>query len=169
VSSVAGRPYRRGAGGPRAGAAAWLLGVSWRLLTGGLGRRLGAVAVLTVVFVAAMSLLYDHAERPAAGALPAAGSAAVAPPAGGDLGGEHPAPPRTGPAPVRRRPPGPATVAAGWYATRLGVPAGKVRALAGQRLGPGRQRVLVLADLGRRQPTAWVTLRHANGGWAVTS
>jgi hypothetical protein len=150
---------------PRRPRAAWR--ALLRLARSQQTRRALLTALLSAAAGGLIGLSYATADADPARARPR--PAAVAPPAPGDLGGEHPAGRRTGPVPARRRPPGPETVAAGWYAERLGVPAGKVRALAGQRLGPGRQRVLVLADLGRRQPTAWVTLRHANGGWAVTS
>jgi hypothetical protein len=137
--------------------AAWLLLLPLRLLASSLGRRLGTVMVLTILFVALMSVLYDHAERPTASALPAASSAASA--------AASTDPPRvTGPA---QRPGRPQAAAVGWYARRLGVPGDRVRALGSQRLGPGRLRVLVLADLGNRQPSAWVLLHRSHGGWTV--
>lgn len=60
-------------------------------------------------------------------------------------------------------------VAVAWYAARLGLPAGRVRALGSQRIGPGQARVLVLADAGPgRLATAWVGVHRTRGGWAVT-
>jgi hypothetical protein len=151
---VAGRSDRRGAGGPGAGAAAWLLLLPLRLLASGVARRLGAVVVLTVLLVAVMSVLYDHAERPTASALPATVGSVTA---------------HTGPArEVGQAPQRPQAAAEGWYARRLGVPRDRVKALGSQPLGPGRLRVLVLADLGKRQPTAWVSLVRTHGGWTVT-
>jgi hypothetical protein len=49
------------------------------------------------------------------------------------------------------------------------VPGGRVRALGSQRLGPGRLRVLVLAQTAAgRQATAWVPLRRTHAGWTVS-
>ena len=134
--------------GSGAGMAAWLLLLPLRLLATGLGRRLATVMVLTTLFVAVMSVLYEHADRPTANARPAASTVAA------------PAAPGRSAA---------AAAAASWYARRLGVPAARVRALGSQRLGPGRLRVLVLAEEGGRRPTAWVTVRRTHGGWTVTS
>jgi hypothetical protein len=94
---------------------------------------------------------------------------AVAAPAAeqGGAAAERAASPRTGAGPAAQRPPRPETVAVDWYAKRLGLPAGQVRALGSQRLGPGRVRVLVLADDHSRRPTAWIPLRRSHGGWTV--
>jgi hypothetical protein len=134
--------------------AAWLLLLPLRLLASGLGRRLATVTMLTTLFVVGMSALYEHADRPTANARPAASSAA------------RPAA-RPDPRPAARPPDGPGALAVDWYARRLGVPAAQVRALASERSGPGHLRVLVLADLGNRKPTAWVPLRRTPGGWTV--
>jgi hypothetical protein len=140
--------------------AVWLLLAPVRLLATDLGRRLATVAVLTALFVGVMSLLYEHAEHPTANARPAA----IAPRA--------PAPPTTAAPSPGPAAPGSATrpeaVAAAWYAKRLGVPSGRVRALGSQRLGTGRLRVLVLAQTGNgRQATVWVPLRRTRAGWTV--
>jgi len=60
-------------------------------------------------------------------------------------------------------------VAVAWYAGRLGVPAGWVRALGSQRVGVGQARVLVVAETGSgRLATAWIRVHRTPGGWAVT-
>jgi hypothetical protein len=142
--------------------AVWLLLAPVRLLATDLGRRLATVAVLTTLFVGVMSLLYEHAEHPTANARPAATTTRPA------------APPTTAKAaPAAARPADrPEAVAAAWYAGRLGVPAGRVRALGSQRLGAGRLRVLVLVLApapGGRQATVWVPLRRTRAGWTVSS
>ncbi|HEY2959378.1 MAG TPA: hypothetical protein VGM21_14415 [Actinomycetota bacterium] len=148
---------------PRRPRAAWR--ALLRLARSQQTRRALLTALLSAAAGGLIGLSYATADADLARARPR--PAAVAPPAAGDLGGERPAPRRTGPVPARRRPPGPETVAAGWYAERLGVPAGKVRALGSQRLGPGRLRVLVLAEGRHGQPTAWIPLRHRHGSWTV--
>ncbi len=140
-------------GGSGAGLAAWLLLLPLRLLATDLGRRLATVMVLTALFVVGMSALYEHADRPTANARPAATSAS------------RPAT-RTATGPTAHQPDGPDALAVDWYARRLGVPTEQVHAL-GTEHRPGRLRVLVLADLGNRRPTAWVTLRRTHGGWTV--
>lgn len=63
----------------------------------------------------------------------------------------------------------PEQAAVAWYAARLGLAAGRVRALGSQRPGPGRARVLLLADPGAgRLATTWVGLHHTPAGWTVT-
>ena len=149
---------RRPEGGSGVELAAWLLLAPVRLFATDLGRRLATVAVLTTLFVGVMSVLYEHAEHPTASARPATTRAA--------------APPTTAkPSPAPARPASrPEAVAVGWYAGRLGVPAGRVRALGSQRLGAGRLRVLVLAPApGGRQATVWVPLRRTRAGWTVAS
>jgi hypothetical protein len=142
---------------------------AWRALVRFARSQQTRRALLTVLLCAAaaglIGLAYATVDAGPARARPR--PAAVAPVAGQDLRGERPASPRTGRAPARRRPPRPEQVAAAWYAKRLGVPSGKVRALGSQRLGPGRLRVLVLAQGRQRQPTAWIPLRHAHGSWTV--
>jgi hypothetical protein len=142
--------------------AVWLLLAPVRLLATDLGRRLATVAVLTTLFVGVMSLLYEHAEHPTANARPAA--TAPRPAAPPTTAASRPGPAAPGSA-AR-----PEAVAAAWYAKRLGVPSGRVRALGSQRLGGGRLRVLVLAQTGDgRQPTVWVPLRRTRAGWTVAS
>jgi hypothetical protein len=158
---MGGPPLERRPGGSGVELAAWLLLAPLRLLATDLGRRLATVAVLTTLFVGVMSLLYEHAEHPTANARPAATTTrSAAPPAAA-----KPAPGRAAPRPADR----PEAVAVGWYAKRLGVPGGRVRALGSQRLGPGRLRVLVLAQTATgRQATAWVPLRRTHAGWTVS-
>ena len=142
--------------------AVWLLLAPVRLLATDLGRRLATVAVLTTLFVGVMSLLYEHAEHPTANARPAA--TAPRPAAAPTTAASRPGPAAPGSA-AR-----PEAVAAAWYAKRLGVPSGRVRALGSQRLGTGRLRVLVLAQTGDgRQATVWVPLRRTRAGWTVAS
>jgi hypothetical protein len=148
---------------PRKRPAAWRALV--RLARSQQARRAALTVLLSAAAAGLIGLSYATADADPARARPR--PAATAPAAGRDLGGERPASPRTGPAPTRPRPPRPEAVAVRWYAERLGVPAGKVRALGSQRLGPGRLRVLVLADGPRRQPTAWIPLRHRHGSWTV--
>jgi hypothetical protein len=136
--------------------AVWLLLAPVRLLATDLGRRLATVALLTTLFVGVMSLLYEHAEHPTANARPAATTT-------------RPVAPPTTAKPAARPADRPEAVAAAWYAGRLGVPAGRVRALGSQRLGAGRLRVLVLAQApGGRQATVWVPLRRTRAGWTVS-
>ena len=141
---------------------------AWRRLLRGwrspLVRRLALTALLASAATGLVGLSYatadaDSAARPAIVAR-AGGSQAAA--------GERAASPLPGPRAAHRRPQAPEVVAVGWYARRLGVPAGRVRALGSQRLGTGRVRVLVLAEAaGGRQATAWVPLRRTRAGWTV--
>jgi hypothetical protein len=163
VSPLGGPPAgHRPGGGSGVGLAVWLLLAPARLLVTDLGRRLATVAVLTTLFVGVMSLLYDHAEHPTANARPAA--TATRPPA--PPATAQPSPGPAAPRPATR----PEPVAVAWYAKRLGVPAGRVKALGSQRLGTGRIRVLVLAQTpDGRQATVWVPLRRTHAGWTVSS
>jgi hypothetical protein len=154
-----GQPRR-----PRRSSAAWRRLV--RFSRSQPTRRAALTVLLSAAAAGLIGLSYATADADPARAH--ARPAAVAPAAGPHVAGERVASPRTGPAPARRRPARPETVAVGWYAKRLGVPAGKVRALGSQRLGPGRLRVLVLADGQHRRPTAWIPLRRSHGGWTVT-
>jgi hypothetical protein len=159
--SPPGEPAGRRPGGAGVELAVWLLLAPVRLLATDLGRRLATVAVLTTLFVGVMSLLYEHAEHPTASARPAA--TAPRPPAPPTT--VAPSPGLAAPRPASR----PEAVAAAWYAKRLGVPSGRVRALGSQRLGTGRLRVLVLAQTGDgHQATAWVPLRRTRAGWTVS-
>jgi hypothetical protein len=131
--------------------------------------RRAALAVLLAGAAAGLvGLSYATADADPARSRPR--PAAVAAPAAepGGAAAERAASPRTGTgAAARRRPSRPETVAVDWYAKRLSLPTGRVRALGSQRLGPGRLRVLVLADDHSRRPTAWIPLRHSHGGWTV--
>jgi hypothetical protein len=129
-----------------------------------LARRAAVTVLLSGAAAGLVGLSYANADAdPAASRARAAATA----PAGHDAAGERIGPPRAAAPATRPRPTRPETVAVAWYAKRLGMPAGRVRALGSQRLGPGRLRVLVLADSGGHQPTAWVPLRHRHGGWKV--
>jgi len=139
----------------------WLARLSRNPLT----RRAAVTVLLSAAAAGLVGLSYATADADPARSR--ARPAAVAP-AGHDAAGERIGPPRTGTPPAApRRPSRPETVAVDWYAKRLGVPHGRVRALGSQRLGPGRLRVLVLAEEGGRRPTAWIPLRHVHGGWKV--
>jgi hypothetical protein len=138
-----------------------------RLSRSPLTRRAALTVLLSAAAAGLVGLSYATADADPAGARVRARPAAVAP-AGHDAAGERIGPPRAGRTPVApRRLSRPETVALDWYAKRLGVPHGRVRALGSQRLGPGRLRVLVLADSSGRQPTAWIPLRHLHGAWKV--
>jgi len=153
------RPRARGRSG--LAAAAWLLLLPLRT---GIGRRLAVVAVLTTLLVGLMSVLYDHADRPTANARQRAAPAPGSPIPVGAAGGGGGA----GRGGVRA---GPGAVAVAWYAARLGLPAGRVHALATQPTGHPRPgvRVLLLADRGHGQlATAWIHLHHTPTGWTVT-
>ena len=156
--------------------AAWLLWLPLRALATRLGRRLATVAVLTTMLVGLMTVLYEHADPPAAGARQRPGGSAAGAPAPGAAGGPGRAATTPG-RPGRQALPGPPRAAAataaqaaqGWYAARLGLPTGQVRALASQRLGPGTARVLVAAQTTpTRLATTWVTVHHTPHGWTVT-
>jgi hypothetical protein len=139
---------------------------AWRWLLRGwhsqLVRRLALTVALSVAATGLVGLSYATAD-----ADPAARRAVTAPAGGGQAAaGEQPARP-PGPRAAHRRPQRPEALAVGWYAKRLGVPAGRVRALGSQRLGTGRMRVLVLAETKGRQATAWVPLRRGRAGWTV--
>ena len=129
-------------------------------------RRAALAVVLSAAAAGLVGLSYATADADPGRAR--ARHAAVAAPAAepGGAAADRAASPRAGAA-ARHRPPRAEAVAVGWYAKRLGLPAGRVRALGSQRLGPGRLRVLVLAQGRQRQPTAWIPLRHAHGSWKV--
>jgi hypothetical protein len=122
-----------------------------------LGHRAGTALLVTALFAAAVSALYDH---PDAIALPARAAAATEATA---------AAPTTTTAGARaRRPATPGEVAAAWFARRSGVPRAKVKVLQEDQLSASRVRVLVMADLGHdRLDTALVTVRRERGAWVV--
>jgi hypothetical protein len=127
-----------------------------------LSRRLGRLALLGAALAAAVVVLYQHGEAPAALARPAAAtttSRVRAAPA-------TTATTATTVAPAAARP---ADVATAWYAARHHLPAGKVRALQQDVISQRAVRVLVLADAGRgRLDTALVTVRRDAGGrWSA--
>jgi hypothetical protein len=129
-----------------------------------LARRAALTVLLSGAAAGLVGLSYANADADPARSRARAATVA---PAGHDAAGERIGPPRAAAPAVRARPTRPETLAVDWYAKRLGVPPGRVRALGSQRLGPGRLRVLVLADSGGHQPTAWVPLRHVHGSWKV--
>jgi len=148
--------------GEGARAAGWLLALPLRIAATPLGRRLLAAVALAVVLLAAVGYLYDSADRPGA-------AAARFRPAGGVATGAPTAARRTAASPVRPgRAPGPAEVAAAWFAARHRVAVDKVRALQQRRLGRTETLVLVVADAGgARMPSRYVTVRKGSDGWKV--
>jgi hypothetical protein len=123
-----------------------------------LGHRAGTALLVTALFAAAVSALYDH---PDAIALPARAAAATEATAAAPTT-------TTTPGARARRPATPGEVAAAWFARRSGVPTAKVKVLQEDRLSAGRVRVLVMADLGHdRLDTALVTVRRERGAWVV--
>jgi hypothetical protein len=130
-----------------------------------LARRLAVTVVLCAAATGLVGLSWATADADPAGIRPPAVAKAGGGPA---AAGERTPPPRPSPRTAHRRPQPPEAVAVGWYAGRLGVPAGRVRALGSQRLGAGRLRVLVLAPTpAGRQATVWVPLRRTRAGWTV--
>jgi hypothetical protein len=145
--------------------------VAWQRLVRGarrpLARRLAVAVLLCAAGAGLVGLSWATADADPAGAKPPVAGLAGGGPA---TAGERTQPPRPSPRAAHRRPQPPEAVAAAWYAGRLGVPAGRVRALGSQRLGSGRVRVLVLAPApGGRQATVWVPLRRTRAGWTVSS
>jgi hypothetical protein len=140
----------------------WLLRATRRPLV----RRLAVTVLLCAATTGLVSLSWATADADPAGSRPPV----VARAGGGQAAatGEQTPSPRPSPRAAHRRPQPPEAVAAAWYAKRLGVPSGRVRALGSQRLGTGRLRVLVLAQTGDgRQATVWVPLRRTRAGWTV--
>ena len=117
-----------------------------------LGRRLCSAVLVTALCAAAVGAMYDHPDALARPALAAA----------------H-APTSRAPATTTARPAAtPGAAAAAWFARRARVPATKVRVLQEDRVGGGRVRVLVMAEVGRgRYDTALVTLRRVKGAWVL--
>jgi hypothetical protein len=166
-------PARRRAGTRLRRAARASLALALAALRSDLSRRLGRLALLGAALAAAVVVLYQHGEAPAAlahpaGARPAAATttssvraapAATAAPA-------TKAAPATSVAPAAARP---GEVAAAWYAARHHLPAGKVQALQQDVISKRAVRVLVLADAGGgRLDTALVTVRRdAAGRWSA--
>jgi hypothetical protein len=149
------------------------LEAAWQRLLGAtrrpLARRLAVTVLLCAAATGLVGLSWATADADPAGA--GSRPPVVARAGGGQAAtaGEQSPSPRPSPRAAHRRPQPPEAVAAAWYAKRLGVPSGRVRALGSQRLGTGRLRVLVLAQTpGGRQATAWVPLRRTRAGWTVS-
>jgi hypothetical protein len=72
-------------------------------------------------------------------------------------------------APARKGPaPGPAEVAAAWFAARQKVAVDKVRSLQQRRINATETQVLVMAEAtGSRMPSQYVTVRKGPSGWKV--
>ena len=163
-------PARRPHGARLRRAARAPLALALAALHSDLSRRLGRLALLGAALAAAVVVLYQHGEAPAAlarpaGARPAAAtttSSVRAAPATTAV----PATTATTVAPAAARP---ADVATAWYAARHHLPAAKVRALQQDVISQRTVRVLVLADAGRgRLDTALVTVRRDAGGrWSA--
>jgi hypothetical protein len=149
-------------GGEGARAAAWLLSWPMRVAATPLGRRLLAALVLGVVLVSSVSYLYDSPD-------PAKASAAM-----GSVGLAVQAPAAAGPGRVAAtRParqataPGPADVAAAWWAARQKVAIDKVRSLQQRRVSATETHVLVVAEGSGSMPSRYVTVRKGPSGWRV--
>jgi hypothetical protein len=141
----------------------WLLRATRRPLV----RRLAVTVLLCAATTGLVSLSWATADADPSGTKPPVAAAMAG--GGPATAGEQSPSPRPSPRAAHRRPQTPEAVAAAWYAGRLGVPAGRVRALGSQRLGTGRLRVLVLAQTpAGRQATAWVPLRRTRAGWTVS-
>jgi hypothetical protein len=152
-------------GGEGARAAAWLLAWPMRLAASPLGRRLLAAVVLGVVTVATVGYLYDSPDPAGATSrFRAAGLAAEAPAAPSAAGRQ------TASAPARKAPaPGPAEVAAAWWAAHQKVAVDKVRSLQQRRISATETQVLVVAQAaGSRMPSQYVTVRKGPSGWKVS-
>src|SRR5829696_1784796 len=140
-------------GGDGARAAAWLLALPMRLAATPLGRRLLAAVALGVVLVATVGYLYDSPDpASAAGSFRPAGLAVEAPATPAAAGRQ------TAAAPARKtRAPGPAEVAAAWWAARQKVAVDKVRSLQQRRISASETQVLVVAQgAGSRMPSGFV-------------
>ena len=146
-------------GGDGVRAAAWLLVLPMRLAANPLGRRLMAAMALAVVLVATVGFLYDSADPPRA--------AARFRPAGLAIDGAA-VDRQAAASPARaRRAPGPAEVAAAWFAARRHVAVDKVRSLQQRRLSATHVQVLVVAEAGAGMPSQYVSVRKGPSGWKV--
>jgi hypothetical protein len=159
----ASRPAVLAPGGEGARAAVGLLSWPMRLAATPLGRRLLAALLLGVVLVSSVSYLYDSPDpAKASAAMGSVGLAVQAPAA------------RTGPgrvaaaAPARKATaPGPADVAAAWWAARQKVAIDKVRSLQQRRVSATETQVLVVAEVSGSMPSRYVTVRKGPSGWRV--
>jgi hypothetical protein len=159
----ASRPAVVAPGGEGVRAAAWLLALPMRLAASPLGRRLLAAVVLGVVLVSGVGYLYNSPDpaRAATGFGPV-GLAVETPAAPGAGRQAAAAPARKGAAP------GPAEVAAAWWAARQKVAVDKVRSLQQRRVSATETQVLVVAEAGgSRMPSQYVTVRKGPSGWKV--
>jgi hypothetical protein len=139
-------------------AATQLLALPLRLLATPTGRRVTAVAALTLLLGSVVSSLYDHADPAGARAVGASVSATPAAAVGRE----------TRASVAKRVGERPEQVAADWFAEARHVARDKVRALQQQRVGAKERKVLVMADAGGgKLPTAYVTVRLGPSGWAV--
>jgi hypothetical protein len=167
VRPVRPRPTLVPPGGDGASLAATVLALPLRVAATPLGRRVIAAATLAVVLVALVGALYDHTDRPGAGAAGAlAGAEATAsrqadPAASGQAAGSPAAAKRTG---------GAAEAAAAWFAGKQRVAPDRVRALQQRPLSATERQVLVVAEAGAANvPSAYVTVRKGPDGWAAVS
>jgi len=159
----ASRPAALAPGGEGARAAVGLLSWPMRLAATPLGRRLLAALLFGVVLVSSVSYLYDSPDPArASGAMGSVGLAVQAPAAGTGPGRVAAA------APARKATaPGPADVAAAWWAARQKVAIDKVRSLQQRRVSATETQVLVVAEVSGSMPSRYVTVRKGPSGWRV--
>jgi hypothetical protein len=159
----ASRPAALAPGGEGARAAVGLLTWPMRLAATPLGRRLLAALLFGVVLVSSVSYLYDSPDpAKASAAMGSVGLAVQAPAAGTGPGRVAAA------APARKATaPGPADVAAAWWAARQKVAIDKVRSLQQRRVSATETQVLVVAEGSGSMPSQYVTVRKGPSGWRV--
>lgn len=178
-------PGARTAGSSRLGHRPWVAGLArvtrrgLAVLRGEVARRLYRLAVVAVALAAAVVLLYEHGDGPAALARTVqAAPSAAAPPARPGTSAARARDAEAASRPSRSEPPAaakpaqatePTGAAAAWYAARNHLRAGQVRPLQQDKVSKREVRVLVLADRGNgRLDTALVTVRRdAQGRWSV--
>jgi hypothetical protein len=159
----ASRPAVAAPGGEGARAAAWLLSWPMRLAATPLGRRLLAALLLGVVLVSGVSYLYDSPDPAKASAAMGSVGLAVQTPAAASGPGRVAAA-----APARKATaPGPADVAAAWWAARQKVAIDRVRSLQQRRVSANETQVLVVAEGPGSMPSRFVTVRKGPSGWRV--
>ena len=160
----ASRPAVLAPGGEGARAAAWLLSWPMRLAATPLGRRLLGAVVLGVVLVSSVGYLYDSPDPAKASTSLSPVVVAVEAPAAAKSPGRQAAA-----SPARKAPaPGPAEVAAAWWAARQKVAVDKVQSLQQRRVSATETQVLVVAQAaGSRMPSQFVTVRKGPAGWRV--
>ena len=119
-----------------------------------LGRRVGSAVLVTALCAAAVSAMYDHPDGVGRPALAAVHAPTTHPTA------------TTRAAAAARPAATPGAAAAAWFARRSGLPTAKVRVLQQDRVGGGRVRVLVMAEVTRgRYDSAVLTVRQVKGAW----